>query len=422
MRTSVLILLLFGMIYSIQDIPQLRQKLIREDKDYSVLSEQPHFPEPRKNKSLVFNEYAQCDPGRLEWYTSLSTFTRVLGLCGFDNVRLRFDRQYSDDHLSAQTTYYFTLTDNAVSFDSLRALFFKTHVTKAETSTVLVSNSRISIPRKVPMVDLVERMNREKDRVQAYSEYAKLIHDSFMSQLVMKYSEQDTHYCFTFRITDQAYSIVGSLNESGDNSELVKHEERLPLFENSATVGAYAIGYQNSRVARAMASGIKDPLLQAKKVYAPIQITDYSVWFNQKTFSRDDKLKLFEINVTAKSQEGLRQIGIKFNGIWDIRELDGSTLATHSIRVPYSQDCVDFETKVTDIYGETLSEKNPRQIRDLEDNGFHAFDSLWQNCDTDPCKRTIRESYLKKMAYVKKVNTAKRIAKTAIKLLPLLLF
>lgn len=419
MNVVLLLLVTVPSLFALPDRSAAEQNILDHAKDYLFFPETPATPQLNPEKSLVLNEYAACDPSRLEWYTDLSDFKRAMDLCGFDYVRLRFDRSYHDSGLTANATYYFTLKDAEVLFDSLTAMVT---VDKGKSFNLKITDQEISIPNTLLASELVDRMILKKHRSQAFASYAETIHGSFLSRLVLKRTGVEPHYCFTFRIAGAAYSIVGDAGNAGQDAELVKHEEKLDILENRTTAGAYAIGFNNAVLAQKLAAGVKDPFLEKRPEYKPVRITDYSMKFDGRSQVREDRLHLFEINVTAKSPEGLRQIGIRFNGVWDIVKLDGSTLASHSIRVPYSEECVEFEALAMDIYGDRVTEKNPRYIRDLEDNGIHPFDSLWQVCGKEGDGRKADSGYLKRMEQRKRANKAKSIAKNVIKLLPLFFF
>ena len=422
MKTIFIILFSISPVFCITDRSGEEPEISMNNGKYTVLPEICMIEEGKEQKSIVFNQYAECEPGRLEWYYDFTEFKRALGVCGFDNVRLRFDRTYRDSNSATIAAYYFTLTDFDVVFDSLSAMLVcPNFYGQPDTFKINIKNKKIVIPQKMLISDLVDRQIQKSQKTQAYAIYAKTIHDSFLSRLVLKGTNEYSHYCFTFRISNNAYSIIGAVRESGNRAEIRKHEERLEMLDGQQTVGAYAIGYQNAFLAHRLASGVRDPFLEERNIYQPITITDYSLKYNGREFAKNSKLKLFEINVTAKSMEGLMQIAIKINGAWNIRRLDGATLATHTMQIPYPEDCNDFEAKVTDIYGESVSERNPRFVRDLDNNGIHAFDSLWKSCDRAEGKRRVDVDYLKRMEHMKKAAKANRAAENIIKMLPLLL-
>jgi hypothetical protein len=389
--------------------PALPTKILPEEqikKDLSV---------PR---SAVGNHYEACDPARLEWYYDLTELNRTMSLCGFDYLRLRFDRTYRESDVDAQATYFFTLRENGVSFDSISA----TILAGGTPLALSVRDLKINIPRPMMMTEWIDRLINSRNRVNAFCEYAGLMRDSFLSRLTLKAETGGLKYGFTFRIGARAYSVVGMTGDSGPHADIISHDERLDTLPGRTAAGACAIGFVNRELAQAAAPGINDPFLEERPAYARAVIRDYAMSVDAKQFKYDNRLKLFEINLTAKSKEGIRKIGVMVGGAWNYMTVDGSTLASYSVRLPYAGDCVDFQIEVQDIYGTRVSESVPRYVLDLEDNKRHAFTGLWQACDTDSAEWRADTLYVADMQKKKSRKNNKRRAVNILKLLPLLLF
>jgi|GEM_PF-5905576 hypothetical protein len=84
----------------------------------SIVPGEPLFPQINPPRSPLLNECAFCESGRAEWHRDIRMLTHMAYECGFDYLLLRFDRLYKFDTVTAEATYYFSITSHDLRFDS----------------------------------------------------------------------------------------------------------------------------------------------------------------------------------------------------------------------------------------------------------------------------------------------------------------
>lgn len=220
-----------------------------------VINEKPVIHDT--SLSQLLKDEAFCGEERLLWYYDVNQFSRMLDLCGFNYIRLKFDRIYESGQAHAKAAYFFSIREGETRLDSLVA---EVTIQGTPQKTVLHNYSELkdadaarrkhasfspeleAVHKRSFAGSLFGQLSKEAAKKEQYLTSAKALHDNFQTQLIVGEYGGVKACRFAFKLGEKVYAFDNIL--AADETHFSQLESGLDstIVDNEA-VGAYAIGY-----------------------------------------------------------------------------------------------------------------------------------------------------------------------------------
>jgi hypothetical protein len=341
-------------------------------------------PPVNRPRDLIFKECAYCEKERLEWYYDFDEFKKALALCGADYIRLRFDREYAGDHFRNRATYYFSLKNEILLFDSLTIdltageVHAKTTIKDnfflntaedingnliAQINTAGLNGSGILSNR---LFGQISQQSEEQSQLMRAANVSKTIHDSFVSKMRLNRDSRGLRSILSFTIMDRRFILESAISDSVETIQLNQSRNAEAYVLESRIRGAYSIGYLDDM-----------PVSKNKQkaTMRPPVITEY--WISKQ---RLGGYAVLHIEVT--SEAGLKKLVMPVDGRWKTTVLAGEKELTHSEYITVvPQTCTVLASYVEDINGKIVGSM-PRWVVDdsYGRTTKEPFSKYWRDC------------------------------------------
>jgi hypothetical protein len=342
------------------------------------------MPELNKPRNPIFKDCAYCQKDRLEWYYDYDEFTKALALCGADYIRLRFDRSYTGDRFYNKVSYFFSLKNDILLFDSL-SIDLEADAVKSKTTITdnmfLNTAEEIGGSLAADMSDFLrdltngiggeaqsEAWQRRIEQVRLFkaAAVAKKVHDSFVSKMKLTQGNKGVRCILQFAVLDRRFTLESEVGDTIQTISLNQSKDKDAFTLEAAQRGAYGIGYY-----------LDAPVSKNKErnEAPPPVIVDYWV-------SKVKREGYAVLHIEVKSAAGLSKLIMPVNNSWRTINLSGEKEYVHAEYIGViPNSCIMLYSYAEDINGKVVGSK-PHWV--VDESGAmpvrERFDKYWRDC------------------------------------------